>query len=172
MTGVGELTVSPAGRRPSEYHWLLPAELRDPVDQPRERRSTRDWIVDSVCFVMALGWAVLIGLDLLRPDPALVPQWTGTPAWLAWSDLLAGVALTITLWWRRRFPVRLAVLAMALAAFSVAATVAAMIMCFTVAVHRRFTVTAVIGLGALCSNVIFCALRPERGTAVLESLAW
>jgi signal transduction histidine kinase len=172
MTRVGELTVSPAGRRPPEYHWLLPAELRDPVDQPRERRSTRDWMVDSLCFVSALSWAVLIGLDLLRPDPALVPQWAGTPAWLAWCDLLAGVALTVALWWRRRFPVRLAVLAMVLGAFSVAASLAAMMMFFTVAVHRRFTVTAVIGIGALCSNVVFCVLRPERGTTVLESVAW
>ncbi|MFI7542545.1 sensor histidine kinase [Actinoplanes sp. NPDC049599] len=169
---MGELTVSTAGRRPPEYHWLLPAELREPAEPVRSLRSTRDWLVDSLCFVMGLGWAVLAGTDLLRADPDVVPQWTNTPAWLAWSDLVAGLVLSAALWWRRRFAVRLSVVAMVFGAFSIAAAIAAAIIFFTVAVHRRFAVTAVIGVGSLCSNAVFCVLRPERDTPVLESLAW
>jgi signal transduction histidine kinase len=172
MTTVGELTLSPAGHRPPEYHWLLPAELREPVEPVRTRRSTRDWVVDSLCFVLALGWAVLAGTDLLQADQEFVPQWVGTPAWLAWSDLVAGLVLSAALWWRRRFPVRLSVLAMLLGAFSIGAAVASVILYFTVAVHKRFAVTAVVGLGSLCSNAVFCVLRPERETPVLESMAW
>jgi signal transduction histidine kinase len=171
MTAVGELTVPRAGRSP-EYHWLQPAQLWDTAEHPRARRSTRDWIVDSLCFVVALSWALLAGTDLLQSDPEVIPQWVGTPAWLAWADLIAGVALAVSLWWRRRFPVQLAVCAMAGAAFSIAGAIAGIIIFFTVAVHRRFGVTAVIAVGSLGANIIFCLLRPEAGTSVVESIAW
>jgi signal transduction histidine kinase len=172
MTPVGELTVSRAGRRPPEYHWLQPAELREPMEFLQPGRTTRDWLVDSICFAVGFGWALLAGTDLFRADPDVIPQWAGTPTWLVWADLIAGVALAGTLWWRRRLLVPLAVLAMVLGTFSVAAGLASMIIFFTAAVHRRFTVAAIVGAGALASNAVFCVLRPERGTAILESLAW
>jgi len=172
MAAMGELTVSWGGRRPLEYHWLVPAELRDPADQPRARRSPRDWVIDALCFAAGLGWALLAGIDLLRPHPAVVPQWAGTPAWLTWLDLAVGVGLALGLWWRRRFPVQLAVLAMLTGVFSVTAAIAAMIIMFTVAVHRRVEVTALVAVGSLAANAAFCYLRPEAGTSVTESLAW
>ena len=172
MTTMGELTVSRAGYRPPEYHWLLPAELREPAEERHARRTTRDWVVDSLCFVAGLSWAVLAGTDLLRTDPDIVPQWTGTPAWLAWLDLAAGVVLSAGLWWRRRFPVQLAVLAMVTGAFAVAAGIAGMIIFFTVAVHRRFAVTAVVAVGAIIGNAVFCVMRPETNTSVAESIGW
>ncbi|GAA3350012.1 histidine kinase [Amorphoplanes nipponensis] len=169
---MGELTMVRAGRRPPEYHWLLPSELRGRVAEVRARRTTRDWAVDALGFAVSLGWALLTGFDLLRADPIVLTNWVGTPAWLVWCDLVAGVGLTVALWWRRRYPVPLAVLAMVGAAFSVGATLATMIILFTVAVHRRFAVTGAVALGALASNAVFCLLRPERGTHVAESLAW
>ena len=172
MTPVGELTVSRAGHRPPEYRWLMPAELRRAADQPYARRSTRDWVIDSLSFALAALWCLVTGIDMVQAQPEILPQWEYTPTWLAWADLVAGVVLVVALWWRRRYPVRLAVLAMVLASFSLAAAVAAMIMFFTVAVHRRFAVTAAVGLGSLCSNAVFCLLRPERGTPVLTSVAW
>jgi len=172
MTAMGELTVPRGGRRTLEYHWLVPAELQDPADRPRARRSTRDWAVDSLCFAAGMGWALVSGIDLLRPHPGILPQWAGTPTWLAWLDLVVGVGLAAALWWRRRFPVRLAVLGMLTGAFSVAAAIAAMIIMFTVAVHRRFEATAMVAVGSLGANAAFCYLRPEAGTSVFESLAW
>ena len=164
--------MSRAGGRPPEYQWLAPTELWDTAERARPGRSTRDWVVDSICFVVAFIWALLVGLDLARPQPEVLTQWTGTPAWLAWSDLAGGSALCAALWWRRRFPVQLALVALPLAAFSLAAAVASMIMFFTVAVHRRFTVTAVVAAGAFAANAVFCFLRPEAGTSIAESLAW
>ena len=172
MAAMGELTVPRGGRRPLEYHWLVPAELRGPADQAQARRSTRDWAVDSVCFAVGMGWALVGGIDLLRPHPSVVPQWAGTPTWLAWLDLAVGVGLALGLWWRRRFPVQLAVLAMLAGGFSVAVAFSAMIIMFTVAVHRRFEVTALVAAGSLGANAAFCFLRPEAGTSVVESLAW
>ncbi|RSM73127.1 sensor histidine kinase [Actinoplanes sp. ATCC 53533] len=169
---MGELTVSRGGRRPLEHHWLVPAELRDPADQPSARRSTRDWVADSLCFAAGMGWALLAGIDLLRPHPGFLPQWAGTPAWLAWLDLVVGVGLALSLWWRRRFPVQLAVLGMVVGVFSVAAAIATMIIMFTVAVHRRFEVITLVAVGSIGANAAFCYLRPEAGTSVVESVAW
>jgi signal transduction histidine kinase len=172
IAGVGELTLSRAGRRLPEYHWLLPSELWEPADPVPGRRSTRDWLIDSLCFVLGVGWALIAGTDLLRTDPDVIPQWVGTPTWLAWTDLVTGLVLAATLWWRRRFPVRLAVVALIVGCFSIAAGLPAMIIFFTVAVHRRFAVAALVGLGSLASNAVFCVLRPEQATPVLESIAW
>ncbi|MEU8235014.1 histidine kinase [Actinoplanes sp. NPDC048967] len=163
--------MSRAGR-PSDYRWLQPAQLWDAAEHPHARRSTRDWIVDSLCFLIAVSWALLAGTDQLQPNPDVVPQWAGTPLWLAWADLIAGVALAVSLWWRRRFPVQLAICATVGAAFSVAAAFAGIILFFTLAVHRRFGVTAAVAVGSLGANTAFCLLRPEAGTSVVESLAW
>lgn len=173
MATVGELTVSRGVvRRGPDQHWLVPPELQDPADRPPTRRTGREWVADVLCLAAGLGWALLGGTDLLREHPVIVPEWAGTPAWLAWLDLAAGVVVGVSLWWRRRFPVWLAVLAILTAVFSVAAGIAGMIIMFTVAVHRRFEVTALVAAGSLAANAAFCFLRPEAGTSVGESLAW
>nr|WP_246595748.1 histidine kinase [Actinoplanes auranticolor] len=151
---------------------MQPAELWETAERPGARRSTRDWVVDSLCFLVALAWTLVAGLDLLQPEPDIVPQWTDTPVWLAWADLLAGAALTTALWWRRRFPVQLAVLATVSGTFSIAGAIAGMIIIFTLAVHRRFGVTAVIAVASLAGNAVFAQLRPEEGVSFAESLAW
>ena len=43
---------------------------------------TRDWIVDTICFVLALGFAVVITGDLLEGNPEIFPGFAGTPDWL------------------------------------------------------------------------------------------
>jgi len=161
-----------AGRSPSDYRWLLPAHLLDEPDRPPAPRSTRDWAIDALCFAIGLGWALWSGLDLLGPDPTIVPQFSHTPAWLAWTDLIVGVAVAGTLWWRRRWPVHLAVLAMVTGLFSVTIAFSALIIVFTVAVHRRFTVTAIVSVGGLLSSVAFGVIRPEDELNYWESMAW
>jgi signal transduction histidine kinase len=166
MTGVGTLTTT-------EYRWLLPAVLVADPDAPRAvRRSTRDWVIDTVCFVLGLGFTLLVTVDLLRPEPTVVPEWRGTPLWLVWVDFAAGLGLAAALWWRRRWPVRLAVASLPLALFTVSGAISAFVLLFTVAVHRRFAVTAAITSAWLLANAVFCAVRPEAGTGYWESVAW
>lgn len=129
-------------------------------------------MIDVVCFVLSLGWTVLTTGDLLSPEPTMVQQWIGTPVWLIWTDFAIGVAFSVALWWRRRWPVPLAVGVIVFGAVSVTIAIAAMVVLFTVAVHRRFAVTAAVTAAGVLTNVVFCALRPERGTAFVESLAW
>jgi signal transduction histidine kinase len=161
------------GRRsPAEYRWLLPAHLLDEPDRPPAPRSTRDWAIDALCFAIGLGWALWSGLDLLGPHPTIVPQFSHTPVWLAWADLIVGIAVACTLWWRRRWPVQLAVLVMVTGLFSLTIAFAALIIAFTVAVHRRFAVTAIVSAGGLLSSVAFGVIRPEDELDYWESMAW
>ncbi|MET8154331.1 sensor histidine kinase [Actinoplanes sp. NPDC049668] len=172
MALVGDLAVSVRGGRPPEYRWLLPASLLDDPDRPPAARSTRDWAIDALCFALGLGWALLATADLLSGNPTLVQEWADTPRWLIWLDLVAGVVLSIALWWRRRWPVYLALLAVVAGVFTVAGAIAGLILFFTVAVHRRFAVTAAVNAAAVLTSAVFCLLRPEASASFWESMVW
>jgi signal transduction histidine kinase len=165
MTIVGTLT--------TEYRWLLPAVLvADPDDQRSPRRSTRDWVIDTLCFALGFGFTVLATYDLLQPEQTIVPEWSDTPDWLVWLDFAAGTAAAVGLWWRRRWPVHLALLLVPIGLFSISAAVTGMIVMFSVAVHRRFAVTAVMAAVFTAVNAAFIAIRPEDGTGYWASMAW
>jgi signal transduction histidine kinase len=164
--GVGTLT------RP-EYRWLLPAALTaDPVAVRPARRSTRDWIVDTICFVLALGFAVVVTGDLLEGNPEIVPGFAGTPDWLLVADFAFGVLAATALWWRRRWPVHLLLAVLVFGVFAVTTAVSIFILLFTVAVHRRFAVAAPLAVAVPGANAVFALLRPEQGTSFWESMAW
>jgi signal transduction histidine kinase len=160
------------GTLTTEYRWLLPAALVADLEETRTpRRSTRDWIIDSVCFLLGFGFTVLTTWDLLQPHQVIVPEWGYTPDWLVWTDFAAGTVAAIALWWRRRYPLHLAVLLVPIGLFALSSAVTGMIVIFTVAVHRRFGVTAVFAVLACVVNVGFIAIRPEHGTGWWESFA-
>jgi signal transduction histidine kinase len=169
MAIVGTLTTTLA----TEYRWLLPAALVADVSDTRPaRRSTRDWVVDVICFLLGFGFTVLVTVDLLGPNPTFVPEWSGTPTWLVWVDFAAGTLTAIGLWWRRRWPVHLALLLVPVGMFALSVAVSGMVILFSVAVHRRFAVAAAINVLALLVNAVFIAVRPESGTGYWEALAW
>ncbi|RZU18972.1 signal transduction histidine kinase [Kribbella rubisoli] len=105
------------------------------------RRSTRDWIVDSLVFVVA----VLTGL-LLYEEGSKDPI---SPGLLA-VDFVVGMALCLTLWFRRRWPLQLAIIGAAVSTFSETAGVAALILILTVAIHRPLRTTVLVfGVNAI-----------------------
>ncbi len=154
-----------------EFSWLLPATLSAEPHAPA-RRSTRDWVVDGLCFVLGFGFTVLATVDLLGPHPTVVQEWHPTPHWLVLLDgVLSGLA-GLGLWWRRRFPLALGIFCVALSTFSVAIALTGFIAILTVAVHCRFAVLAgFAGLAAL-ANGAFAVIRPEKGNSVLETVGW
>jgi signal transduction histidine kinase len=116
---------------------LLPGVLvPDPNRDPR-RRSTRDWIVDVACFVIA----VVGGFLIFAEGHAQMSDE------LAFYDLIGGAICSLALWWRRRWPVGVALFMLPFNAFSASSAAAGLIALFTVAVHRRAAVP--IGLAAL-----------------------
>jgi signal transduction histidine kinase len=174
LVGIGAAAlarkVGHVGKLKPEYHWLLPSALDAPV--PR-RRSTRDWIVDVVCFALGIGFTLLVTVDLLSADPSFVPKWSGAPAWLIWTDFALSMLVAVGLWWRRtRWLIPLAVFCLVVGLFSVAGAVSILIVTFSVAVHRRFAVLAAVAVAGQGVNAIFLLVRPERDTVYLEELAW
>lgn len=135
-------------------------------------RSLRDWAVDVACFLLSMAWTAICTEDLLSDDPQLLISWTGTRQWIIWVDLGLGSLLAIALWWRRRWPVALALAGALGAAVSITAVLPFSILAFTVAVHRGMPWTAWLAAAGVAANAVFTAIRPERDTAFWESFTW
>ncbi len=86
-----------------EHRWLLPGELLASRGRP-VHRSGRDWVVDVFLFLFALGLYAVLAATADQRD--YVPEWIRTLDWPL------GALSCLALWWRRRFPMLLA-LAMA-----------------------------------------------------------
>ena len=122
-----------------EHPRLLPAVLVPDPDRDPRRRTTRDWIVDLACFLVAVVGGFLVfaeAADRMSDE-------------LQFYDLIGGALACLALWWRRRWPVGVALFILALNSYSSSSSIAGAIALFTVAVHRRAAVA--IGLGLLRS---------------------
>ena len=95
------------------------------------RRRPRDWAVDTLLFLVAVVFALLtIGGRLEASTP--VP-----PGWLLTADVVAGAVGCLGLWLRRRWPVGLALVLIALSTFSEFVAGAMVLGILTVAIHRH-----------------------------------
>lgn len=143
-----------------EYPWLLPSALRG-VPEPeragsggrRPRRTLRDWIVDSLCFV----FAVLLGIAGLDA----VTRTTGSSDLVVAADVGLGALACCALWVRRRWPLGLAVALTVAGFFSETAGGAVAVGLFTLTVHRPFRYIAWVGGVSLALVPAFYALRPD-----------
>ena len=98
-------------------------------DAPPARRSRRDWMVDSVLFVLAIA----LGSGSLVSSAS---HGLGGP--LLVVDATCGAALCLALWWRRRYPFALGLASLPILAISSFAGPAGLIILFTVAAYRRW----------------------------------
>ncbi|SCG43599.1 sensor histidine kinase [Micromonospora halophytica] len=151
-----------------EHPWLLPGTLTRPTTTVR--RTPRDWFVDGLCFLLALGWAVLAFHDSVGPEPEFAVN-VG-PSWLNEIDLVLGVSVSAALWLRRRWPVALAVASLPLALFSVNAGVALLILLFTVLVHRPLPIGAALVGVHLLTTPIYTMIRPDPVLPFWATMAW
>ncbi|RKF25612.1 sensor histidine kinase [Micromonospora globbae] len=155
-----------------DHPWLLPGALAVPTDQVHvgPRRTTRDWIVDGVAFLISLLWVLFVTADATTPDPELAPRLPHD--WMIAADALIGLACCVLLWFRRRWPLGLAVATLPLTAFSMAGAIPLLILYFTVVVHRRTAVALAITAAGLCTNFLFSYLRPEPDMPYWVSTVW
>ncbi|MCO1598005.1 histidine kinase [Micromonospora sp. RHAY321] len=157
-----------------EHPWLLPGALAGATSPDaaarRPRRTTRDWAVDTLAFLLSLLWVLFVTADALSPDPAIT---TPLPHdWMTGADALLGLACCGLLWLRRRWPLGLALATAPLTLFSMASAVPLVILYFTVVVHRRTAVAvAVTGVG-LVTNMVFSWLRPDPNMSYWATAAW
>jgi signal transduction histidine kinase len=134
---------------------LLPARLVSGPDPDGVRligRSVRDWVVDVLCFLLAVGITVLTLFDSVERHIALVP--------LA-VDLVLGGLSCLGVWVRRRWPVGFAVIVGLFSVYSMSAAGVALIALFTVAVHRRFAVVGPIVAGYALVPFLTLLARPD-----------
>jgi signal transduction histidine kinase len=123
--------------------WFFPSALIHELDPDaarsgrRPRRTARDWIVDFVCFLLA----VLVGLagaDTLRDSQAV-------PHALVVADQVLGALSCAAVWLRRRWPFALAAAMIPVSFVSETSGGVAIISLFTLAVHRPFRYVAWVG---------------------------
>jgi hypothetical protein len=118
------------------------------------RHTARDRAADVACVVVAASIAFLV----FMPTPG--PGSLGLPDAPPLVNVIAGALSWVSLWWRRRWPVPLAV-ALLLGAVLVPTVVgAAAIALFTVAVHRRAAVTAAVTALAVVAGLVQHRLHP------------
>jgi signal transduction histidine kinase len=125
--GSRSATVAPARTLRAAVRRALPPPSAADLDAGRRARSRRDWAVDALCLVVAVGFGVA----------GYLPHYgspVGDPA--AALDLAGGVVTITCLWWRRRFPVALAILGAVVGTYSLSSGGAGVILLFSAAVHR------------------------------------
>ncbi len=134
---------------------LVPTGDRDVA---RAKRSRRDWLVDSAFFAIAL----LVGMVALGQTIEVGDPSDG----LVFADVVAGSIACILLWWRRRWPVGVALAVTVIGTFSAFAAGASLLVLFSLAVHRRYPVVLAVTAVGLATLPIFFAVNPESNDPV------
>lgn len=149
------LLMSAATRVGPDIPSLLPGGLLQTVDaeRPVRRRSTRDWVVDSIIFLVAVTTVALFTASVWNDDSLAV--------WGRWLDIGLGAVSPFLLWFRRRWPAAIALIMVPVGGVSLTAAAAGLITLFTVAVHRRVGISAPIALLSAATTPIFLAWRPD-----------
>jgi signal transduction histidine kinase len=127
---------------------MLPSAL---LEEPGSKRTGRDWLVDVVLLLIAIGIGVLVfsSSEDQHGDVASL------------IDVVSGVIGWIALWWRRRWPIAVAVITIALSAFSAFVAGAALIALFNVALRgsrRALILTTAFGL---TTATIYSLIYPD-----------
>jgi signal transduction histidine kinase len=125
---------------------------------PATRRRPRDWIVDSLLFLLAVVFGLLVVGGWL--ESSAPPD----PGWLFTLDVAAGVVGCAALWLRRRWPVGVALMLIALSVFSETVAGAMVVGLLTVAIHRPPRTTAAVFALSVLAAVVYVMARPEPGT--------
>src|ERR1044072_6073763 len=127
---------------------MLPSAL---LEEPGSKRTGRDWLVDVALLLIAIG----IGIAAFGPTEDEHSELG------ALIDVVSGVIGWIALWWRRRWPVAVAVLTISLSAVSAFVAGAALIALFNVALRgsrRALVLTTALGL---TTATIYSLIYPD-----------
>ena len=115
--------------------------------------------MDSIVFVLA----ILFGIWTFSEGES-DPVHQGLLAF----DFVSGMALCLTLWFRRRWPVQLALVAAVFTIYSEAASGAALVLIMTVAIHKPWRTSLLIFVANAVSLLVYIQVRHKAdGTALM-----
>jgi signal transduction histidine kinase len=140
---------------------LLPAVLVP--EHAGSRRTTRDWIVDVLCIFVA----AVIGILAFADGHATHDY----PGWFVALDALAGMGTCASLWFRRRWPLGLALVLVPLSTLFSAAAGTAIIALFTLAVHRPVRQALAVAALAMAAQPVYLALYNNDNTSYVIDVA-
>ena len=130
-------------------------------------RTGRDWAVDAAAFVIAAGLgALILGITIRDASNEM------TSAQVAIDAALGAVCCT-ALWWRRRWPLGVALLCVVLGALSTSGTVAGLFALSSLAVHRPVR-PALFVAALFVPSAVVCSIwlgRTDAWTVMLPTLA-
>ena len=136
-----------------------PAAASDelPLPDPTLRHAGQERTVDALLVVLAAALGALFLSPELHDNP---DPWTTSQVVI---DVTAGVMACGALWWRRRFPVGVALLCLLAGAVSSSATPAGLLALSSLAVHRPARSTVLVSVLWIPSLLAFALYSPTTG---------
>lgn len=125
---------------------------RDDDEAPVTARSRRDWIVDSVLFLLAAVLALASAMSSARQGlhgPLLV------------IDAIGAAMACLALWWRRRWPLGVGLAVVAVAMVSPAAGPAGVVTLYSVAAYRRWQLACLVAGIQVALLPVAHAIQPQ-----------
>jgi signal transduction histidine kinase len=142
---------------------LLGQALRlEDDDASAAARSARDWVVDSVLFLLAAVFGVTAGVTSARH---------GLRAPLLVIDAIGGAVLCLALWWRRRWPLGLGLASLPVLVISSSAGPAGVIILYTVAAYRRWQPAVLVAAAQVLLLPLGRSIHPQGNSAATYYLA-
>ncbi|MDG4860626.1 histidine kinase [Streptomyces sp. T-3] len=126
------------------------------------RRARRDWLADAVIFAVC-GFLGLVALGLAQ-------EYDEVPAWLEAIDPILGLVACLALWWRRRFPLSVALLAVPLLALASSALPAGLVIVLSLALRVAWQ-RALVVLGLYVVTVVSVGVLLVGGEGAWTSVA-
>ncbi|GAA3787549.1 histidine kinase [Sphaerisporangium flaviroseum] len=125
----------------------------DRDDAGHRPRTAREWLSDATCIVLSLAFGGL----LLRFGDA--SEGTSAVPWPV--DAALGTLSCLSLLWRRRWPLGLALVLTPVGAVSAMTTAAMTVAVFTVAVHRRALIAVIMAVANVATVSIFYLMQHD-----------
>jgi signal transduction histidine kinase len=153
--------------RDHTLRWLLPAEFA--ADSAGEsRRTVRDWAVDCSAF----GGAILLGLVVL----GIAMRYETISQGMQTLDVTLGALACVSLWWRRRFPLAVAWLAVPAQALSTSSVGAGIVIVVNLALRvpwrRSVPLLCLFAVAAVAAIVFLPSHRHEGLVDVALTFAY